>query len=376
MMARFGLDPDRIKSYNRTYHGLAVLKGSPEAANCTSCHEVHSIRSATNPQSSVHPKNLQQTCGNCHANISPEFVNISVHPKDLESRNPIGFFAQNIYIWLIVITIGGMIIHNIIILSYYIRKKRKEIKYSRTYARFQSFEVYQHALLILSFFMLVITGFALKFPDALWVQGLTAIGLDEALRSLLHRIAAVVLIIISIIQLGYFMFNKNGRRELFGLLPKSTDVTGFWKNMRFHLFKSIERPKFGRWDYTEKAEYLALIWGTAVMVLTGFILWFPEVFMSFLPAWSFEVAEIIHYFEAWLATLAIIFWHWFFVIYHPEKYPMSVTWIDGKITEDELKHHHPLEYEELEKQSEIKHNGSENIPETKKESAENATKRD
>ncbi len=354
MMARFGLDPDRIKSYNRTYHGLAVLKGSPEAANCTSCHEVHSIRSATHPESSVHPDNLQKTCGNCHEDISSEFIAISVHPIDLESRNPIGFYAKNIYIWLIFVTIGGMIIHNVIILSYYIRKKRQEVKNSRTYARFQPFEVYQHALLILSFFTLVITGFALKFPDALWVQGLTAIGLTEGLRSLIHRSAAVVMIVISLIQLGYLLFNKNGRRDLFGLLPKITDITGFWKNIRFHLGKSTERPKFGRWDYTEKAEYLALIWGTAVMVLTGFVLWFPEFFMSFLPARTFEVAEIIHYFEAWLATLAIIIWHWFFVIYHPEKYPMSVTWVDGKITEEELKHHHPLEYEELEKGTEQK----------------------
>jgi cytochrome b subunit of formate dehydrogenase len=354
MMARFGLDPDRIKSYNRTYHGLAVLKGSPEAANCTSCHEVHSIRSASNPESSVHLDNLRQTCGNCHENISPEFIGISVHPKDLESRNPVGYLAQNIYIWIIIITIGGMIIHNIIIVTYFIRKKRQEINKSRTYNRFQPFEVYQHALLIISFFTLVITGFALKFPDALFVQGLAAIGLDEELRSLLHRIAAVVMIVISLIQFGYFLFNKNGRRDLFGMLPKFSDITGFWKNIRFHLFKSNERPKFGRWDYTEKAEYLALIWGTAVMILTGFILWFPEFFMSYLPVWSFEVAEIIHYFEAWLATLAIIIWHWFFVIYHPEKYPMSVTWMDGKISEEELKHHHPLEYEELEKEETAK----------------------
>jgi formate dehydrogenase gamma subunit len=242
-----------------------------------------------------------------------------------------------------------MIIHNIIIVSYYIRKKRKENSKSRTYYRFQPFEVYQHALLIISFFMLVITGFALKFPEALWVQGLASLGLDEALRSLLHRIAAVVLIVISLIQFGYLIFNKNGRRDLFGMLPRISDMRGFWQNIRYHLFKSSKRPKFGRWDYTEKAEYLALIWGTGVMVFTGFILWFPEFFMDYLPVWSFELAEIIHYFEAWLATLAIIVWHWFFVIYHPEKYPMSTIWMDGKITEEELKHHHPLEYEELQK---------------------------
>jgi cytochrome b subunit of formate dehydrogenase len=90
-----------------------------------------------------------------------------------------------------------------------------------------------------------------------------------------------------------------------------------------------------------------LIWGTAVMAITGLVLWFPEFFLSWLPSWTFEVSEIIHYLEAWLATLAIIIWHWFFVIFHPERYPMSLTWLDGKITEEEMKHHHPMEYEQL-----------------------------
>ena len=354
LMERFGLDPDRIKSYNRSYHGLAVLKGSPEAANCTSCHEVHSIRSARNPESSINPANLMKTCGKCHKDVNAQFIAIPVHPKNLASRNPVAHYAQNIYIWLIIIVVGGMVIHNVIILLYYIRKKRLQEKNQRSFTRYQPFEVFQHALLFLSFLMLVITGFALKYNDALWVQGLTYLGLHEELRSLLHRIAAVVLITISLIQLGYFLLNKSGKKDMFGMFPKISDITGFWQNIRFHLGKTVDKPKFGHWDYTEKIEYLALIWGTAVMILTGLVLWFPEFFMSFLPAWMFEVSEIIHFFEAWLATLAIFIWHLFFVIYHPEKYPMSLTWLDGKISEEELRDHHQLEYEELKKASEKK----------------------
>jgi cytochrome b subunit of formate dehydrogenase/nitrate/TMAO reductase-like tetraheme cytochrome c subunit len=347
MMKRFGLDPDRIESYERTYHGLALLKGSPDAANCNSCHETHAILSNRNPESSVYPQNLAATCGKCHEDVSASFVNVSMHPKDMETRNPIAYFAQNVYIWLIVLIIGGMVLHNIIIIGYYVRKKREALKGERTVQRFMPFEVWQHALLFLSFFVLVITGFALKFPEAGWVKLLVNIGMTEAWRSNLHRIAAVVLIAISLVQLGYFLIHKRGRKEIKSLRPQIDDVTGFWANMKFHLGFSKNRPKFGRFDYTEKAEYLALIWGTAVMALTGFVLWFPEFFMRFLPSWMFEVSEIIHYFEAWLATLAIIVWHWFFVIYHPEKYPMSITWMNGRITEEELKHHHPLEYDEL-----------------------------
>ena len=352
MMRRFGLDPGRFDSYMKTYHGLAVLKDSPDAANCTSCHEVHAIRSQTDPKSSVNKANLQTTCGKCHKNITADFISVPAHPKDMEARNPVAYYAQYVYIWLLVIVVGGMIVHNLIIFRYYIRKKQESLKTQRTYLRFQKWEIGQHGLLLISFFTLVITGFALKFPEALWAKGLASIGLEESLRSLIHRVAAVVLIIISTIQLVYFIISRRGRREVGGLIPKVDDVTGFWANMKFYLGRSAVRPKFGRWDYTEKVEYLALIWGTAIMVLTGLVLWFPEILLRFLPSWSFEVSEVIHYFEAWLATLAIIIWHWFFVIFHPEKYPMSLTWLNGKITEEELKHHHPLEYEAMKKENE------------------------
>ena len=349
MMSRFGLDAEQFTSYMRSYHGLAILKGSPDAANCTSCHEIHAIQDRTTAESGVHPSNLEKTCGKCHQNITADFINIAVHPKDMKSRNPIAYYARTIYVWMIIVLIGGMVIHNVIILINFIRKRRKEKAAGRTYQRFQPFEVYQHQLLILSFFILVITGFALKFPDAGWVRLLVSIGMSEPVRSLLHRIAAVILIIISLVQLGYFLFHRKGRKEIMLLRPQVSDLTGFWQNMKFYLGLSQQRPKFGRWDYTEKAEYLALIWGTAVMAMSGFILWFPEFFIGFLPTWLFETSEVIHYFEAWLATLAIFFWHWFFVIYHPERYPMSLTWMDGRISEEEMKHHHPLEYEELNK---------------------------
>jgi formate dehydrogenase gamma subunit len=360
LMKRFGLDPERIASYERTYHGLAVLKGSPEAANCTSCHETHAILTLKNPASGVHPSNLAKTCGKCHEDITAEFIGIAVHPKDMAERNPIAYYAQNIYIWLIIVVIGGMLIHNIIILLKYIRQKRLALKLERTYQRFMPFEVIQHALLIISFFILVLTGFALKFPDAGWVRVLVSLGMSEAIRSNLHRIAAVVMVAISMIQVGYYIFHRRGRKEVISLIPKISDITGFIGNMKYHLGLSNEKPNFARFDYTEKAEYLALIWGTAVMAITGFVLWFPEFFMIFLPSWMFEVSEVIHYFEAWLATLAIVVWQWFFVIFHPEKYPMSLTWINGKITEEELKHHHPLEYTEL-VENQVKHQEQTNV---------------
>jgi cytochrome b subunit of formate dehydrogenase len=349
LMKRFGLDPERFSTYQLTDHGLAVLKGSPDAANCTSCHEVHAILPKESPESSVHESNLAQTCGKCHDDTKSDFINIAAHPKDMKTRNPIAYYISKIYIWFIFLIIASMIIHNIIIFRYYIIRKRQALKAQRTIQRFMPFEVYQHALLIISFFILVITGFAFRYPDTFWVEWLMSLGMTETIRSMLHRVAAIILVIISTIQIIYFIFHRRGKKEIMLLLPKISDITRFWANMKYYLGKSRVKPKFGRWDYTEKTEYLALIWGTAVMTLTGFILWFPEFFMSFLPSWVFEVSEVIHLFEAWLATLTIIVWHWFFVIFHPEKYPMSLTWLDGRISEDEMKNNHTHEYEEIKK---------------------------
>jgi formate dehydrogenase gamma subunit len=274
-------------------------------------------------------------------------VQISVHPIDQESRNPTAFFVKYFYIWMIIGVIGGMFIHNVVIVSYYIRQKIHKEKGNRQYQRFQPFEIIQHALLFSSFTILAITGFALKFPNAFWVEWLVDAGMTEIIRANIHRFSAVVLIVISIIQTVYFIFHKSGRRDILALIPTIKDIQHFWMNMKYHLLLSKAKPEFPRFDYTEKAEYLALIWGTAVMAVTGLVLWFPEFFAGFTPLWTFEVAEIVHFYEAILATLAIVIWHWFFVIYHPEIYPMKLTWRNGKITEEELKHHHPEEYKEL-----------------------------
>ena len=74
--------------------------------------------------------------------------------------------------------------------------------------------------------------------------------------------------------------------------------------------------------------------------------------MIYLPTWAFETFEVVHYFEAWLAVLAILVWLMFFVIFHPEKYPMEFIWMDGKITAEDLKHHHPAEYKKLQESKE------------------------
>jgi cytochrome b subunit of formate dehydrogenase len=134
------------------------------------------------------------------------------------------------------------------------------------------------------------------------------------------------------------------------MLPAWKDLTDFVGTVRYYTWRSDKHVKYGRYDYTQKAEYWALVWGTILMALTGFILWFPRQAVQLLPVWAIPAAQTIHYYEAWLATLAILVWHFFFVIFHPDVYPMSWTWMTGKMTEDTVKHHHGEWYDEIKKE--------------------------
>jgi cytochrome b subunit of formate dehydrogenase len=140
---------------------------------------------------------------------------------------------------------------------------------------------------------------------------------------------------------------RRGREEFRSIVPAWQDVKDFVNNMRYYLFQTDRKVEFSRYDYSQKAEYWALIWGTILMILTGLILWFPQWSVKILPGWAIPAAQTIHYYEAWLATLAIVVWHFFFVIFHPEEYPMSWTWLTGRMSEEAVKRHHARWYKDL-----------------------------
>jgi hypothetical protein len=60
-----------------------------------------------------------------------------------------------------------------------------------------------------------------------------------------------------------------------------------------------------------------------------------------------DAATALHWYEAILATLAILIWHFYGVIFDPEIYPMDTAWITGKVPVEHLRHSRPLYYAEL-----------------------------
>lgn len=347
IVEKYGLSGGKFTSYQDSYHGLAVRGGSVKAANCASCHMAHEILPSTNPASSVNKDNITKTCQKCHPRANEAFALSYSHNTAEAEFHSLDSTVKTIYIVAIVLIIGGMIAHNMIILSRFIVQKHRENKAMPTVERFTRGMVYQHMVLTIAFIVLVITGFALKYPDAWWVKVLNFMGLYEDARGVVHRIAAVLLIYISTHHAIFLLLTRRGKEEFKALWPGKQDFAHLIQNLKFYTGLARERPAFDRYDYTEKAEYWALVWGTVIMALTGFILWFPTFFTGFLPAWAVQIAETVHLYEAWLATLAIVVFHFFFVVFHPDQYPMSLTWITGQMTVESCKHHHPVWYKRI-----------------------------
>jgi cytochrome b subunit of formate dehydrogenase len=131
------------------------------------------------------------------------------------------------------------------------------------------------------------------------------------------------------------------------MLPKLSDVREAVEQVAYLVGLRAAPARFDRFSYMEKAEYWSLIWGSVIMAGTGFALWFETAALRFLPLWALDVATYIHFYEALLATLAIAVWHFYFVIFNPDVYPVNWTVLTGKISEDMLRHEHPREYERL-----------------------------
>jgi formate dehydrogenase gamma subunit len=349
MVEKYGLGGDRFTSYQDSYHGLAIKGGSVKAANCASCHKAHDILPASNPASSISKENITGTCQKCHIDANYAFASSYTHRTAVAEFNRLNSVVTTIYIVAIVLIIGGMLVHNLIILARYLIDKSRRNKQLPSVQRFTGSMVYQHLIVTIAFIVLVVTGFALRYPQAWWVAILNFFGIFESARGVIHRVAAILLLYISVHHAIFLIMTRRGRIQLKNLLPVKEDITQIWQNLRYHLGMTPTRPQFGFYDYTEKAEYWALVWGTFIMAFTGFVLWFPTFFTSFLPAWIVKISETIHFYEAWLATLAIAVFHFFFVIFHPEQYPMSFTWLTGKISVNEVKHHHPAWYDDLQK---------------------------
>ncbi len=356
---KYGITSDRFETFSDSYHGLAIEGGSVAAANCASCHGSHNIKPSSDPTSTVSKENIVKTCGGCHPGANERFTIGKIHITRQEESEPIIYFIATMYIGLIFMVIGIMFIHNIF--DFFRKSKIKKMKQRglireerhshRLYLRMTVNERIQHATMAISFMILVITGFMLSYPNSWWASHISDLSSDAfTYRSLIHRIAAVVMVAVSLYHIYYVSFTVKGRQLIKDLLPGYQDIRDAIEVAKFNLGFSKAKPKLDRFSYVEKAEYWALIWGTIVMSATGIIMWFNNYFMGIITKLGWDIARTVHYYEAWLAFLAIVVWHFYFVIFNPDVYPMSLAWWKGTITEEEMVEEHALQLEKIKAQ--------------------------
>lgn len=338
----FGVPGNRVSSYMDSYHGLASEGGSVVVANCASCHGVHNILPSSDGRSTINAAHLDETCGKCHRGATRRFATTRVHLTDSGHASDVGsrvvWWVRLIYIVLITGVIGGMLLHNVIVWRGKAMVRRRMQNPMMT--RMTTQQRWQHLILLTSFIVLVLTGFALKFPDS-WFAAV--LGMSEHVRSVVHRVASVVLMGAGVYHCFYLAMLAEGKKMLRDMLPRPQDGRDAIGMMLFYLGMRKEKPKFGRFSYAEKAEYWALVWGTALMGLTGVMIWAKVWVGNLLARWWVDAATAVHFYEAILATLAIVVWHFYMVIFDPDVYPMNWAWWDGKMPVTQYKHEHELD---------------------------------
>ena len=341
---KFGLPSDRLVSFDSSFHGLAAKAGSQTVANCASCHGVHNILPSSDPKSTINPKNLAKTCGQCHTGAGTRFAISQVHVAEGRTEPALLRVVREFYLFLIPVTIGLMLLHNggdwvrkLIALRFRGKLPRRPADHSGHAGelRMLPFERVQHAVLVLSFFTLVWTGFALKYPDQWWARPLLLMEGARSMRSLIHRVAAAVFMAVSVTHLVALIVSRRLRQHWMEMLPNINDPREALSNFAYNIGLGQNPPRRSAHSYIEKAEYWAVVWGAIVMIGTGVLLWANNLMLKLLPKLWLDVATSVHFYEAVLATLAIVVWHFYSVIFDPEVYPLNTAFWTGKSVKKE-----------------------------------------
>ncbi len=213
--------------------------------------------------------------------------------------------------------------------------------------RFTLAQRIEHVLLIISFNVLAFTGLPQKYFYTGWAERIIRLTGGIETTRLIHRTFAVILILQSLYHLGAVLAARRAGRERSAMSLGFRDVGDVLLDIAHLVGLRRERPAFGRYDYRQKFEYWAVVWGTAIMATTGLIMWFPEFLSRVFPGVLVPAARVAHGGEAILAVLAVIIWHFYNAHFRPDIFPMDPAMFTGRIDLERLRNDHSSEYARL-----------------------------
>jgi cytochrome b subunit of formate dehydrogenase len=301
---------------------------------------VHNILPSSDPKSTINPKNLPKTCGKCHEGAGTRFAISQIHVTEGGTEPPALKTVREFYLLMIPVTIGLMLLHQggdwirkLIRLRFRAGQAPTPVDsaaHDDHNLRMLPFERVQHAVLAISFLTLVWTGFALKYPGQWWARPLLVLEGTHSIRSIIHRIAAAVFVGISITHLVSLIVSRNLRDHWREMWPNRNDPREALSGFAYNLGLGKDPPARSPHSYIEKAEYWAVVWGAIVMISTGGLLWANNLAMKLFPKLWLDIATSVHFYEALLATLAIVVWHFYSIIFDPDVYPLNTAFLTGR----------------------------------------------
>jgi cytochrome b subunit of formate dehydrogenase len=213
----------------------------------------------------------------------------------------------------------------------------------KEYLRFTIPQRLEHLILVLSFGGLVVSGLPQKFAGDGWAETLIRVmGGIELVRTI-HHVCAAAMALLAIYHVTIVAYKVFVLRVRWTMFPRLDDLLDALDTIRYNLGLTKEHPKLDRYNFVEKAEYWAMVWGTLIMGITGFMLWNPINTARFVAGDLIPTAKAAHGGEAVLAALAIVVWH----LYNVHLKTFNKAAFNGKLSERQMEEEHVLELERI-----------------------------
>ncbi len=347
-------------TYRDSFHGQATELGFSAAAKCSDCHTAHLNLPKSDPRSSVAPANLPKTCGKCHPDANANFASFQPHadPHD-KVKSPQVYYVYNYMMkWLLLGVFGFFGLHTVLwIQRSIVAAARGELpkhtsESGRWVTRFATRHKLTHIAIVVSFLSLAATGLPLMYAHTPWGKRLALLFGGVGGSTVVHRIFAVVTFGYALYHLAYLVHGAIAKKDwsMFigpnSLTPRERDLVDLKYMFKWFVYRGA-RPRFDRFTYWEKFDYFAVFWGVPIIGLSGLMLWIPQVFTSFLPGWTLNVAMLVHGDEALLAIGFIFTFHFFHTHLRPEAFPLDPVMFTGKVPLERFREERPDEYDRL-----------------------------
>jgi cytochrome b subunit of formate dehydrogenase len=356
--------------YALSVHGSLTTLGYRPSATCSDCHGAHDVLAVANPGSTLADGRRRETCGKCHADATAAFLDFDPHADHRDpDRDPVLHGVYLVLMTLLLTTFGCFGLHSLL---WFVRGLIDVFRHGRTrslpagavaYTRFGPFHRVAHTVMVLSFLGLAVTGLPLKYSGLAWAGALAdAFGGFESTH-VAHRIFGVVNIGCLVVYAARMLAQlaagprRGGTRlgMIFGPdspVPTLRDVKDAFKMVRWFCGLG-PKPTFERWTYWEKFDF----WGACADIViiggTGLILWFPHLACAYLPGKALNLAKVVHSTQALLATGFVFAIHFFNTHLRPEKFPMDMCMLTGRVSEEDLREERPAYLERMRREGRL-----------------------